>query len=174
MAFAIELYFDKAAELQIKKAWTELAHASLPAWPLRIGARPHISILILDEATLERLDAVFRSLLSAKAFDLVFKSVDHFAGDDAIIFLKPDSSVELLELHDRAVAAAQSRHLAPRHAGSEWTPHCTCDYGVGAEQLPTALSILRECLPVVAHVDELGYVEVTPESVRHLASVRIT
>jgi hypothetical protein len=27
---------------------------------------------------------------------------------------------------------------------------------------------------VVAHVDELGYVEVTPESVRHLASVRIT
>src|SRR4030095_2546610 len=108
MAFAIELYFDDVADVRIRSAWRALSAASLPAWPLRIGARPHISILIVDKAPSSIIDTVFRALVSEAPFELAFGVADHFETDDAIIFLKPDPSAELRRLHSRAVAVARS------------------------------------------------------------------
>src|SRR6478736_5255022 len=104
MAFAIELYFDGVADSRIRSAWSELSAASLPAWPLRIGARPHISILIVDQASRASIDGIFRSIVSAAPFEIVFGSADHFEVDDAIVFLKPDASSDLRSLNKRAVA----------------------------------------------------------------------
>src|SRR4030095_2951848 len=103
MAFAIELYFDDVADVRIRSAWRALSAASLPAWPLRIGARPHISILIVDQASPASIDAIFRSMISTAPFEIVFSSADHFEVDDAIVFLKPDASSDLHSLNKRAV-----------------------------------------------------------------------
>lgn len=173
MAFAIELYFDDVADARIRSAWCEFSAASLPAWPLRIGARPHVSILVVNKASTPIIDTIFRSLISAVSFQVVFGCADHFEVDDAIIFLKPDASSELRSLHNRAVAEARSHGLVPRHQGDEWIPHCTCDYAVGREQLSIGLSILKQLLPLQARVQEVGFVEVTPESVDHIASARL-
>jgi 2'-5' RNA ligase len=167
MAFAIELYFDSLAESKIRSAWSELSAASLPAWPLRIGARPHVSILVVDSALREDIDAVFRSL-SVEPFRITFTAADHFDMDDAILFLKPGASKELRSLHDRAVVRAKSRGLKPRHFGDEWVPHCTCDYGISQKQLSVGLSIVKRFLPLEARVEEIGSVEVTPESVHQI------
>ena len=137
--------------------------------PLRIGARPHVSILVVDQASTSAIDTVFRSLISEVSFQVVFGCADHFEDDDAIIFLKPDASSELRRLHNRAVKEARSHGLIPRHQGDEWIPHCTCDYGVSREQLSIGLSILKQLLPLQARVQEVGYVEVTPEFVDHIA-----
>jgi 2'-5' RNA ligase len=173
MAFAIELYFDGVADSRIRSAWSALSAASLPAWPLRIGARPHISILVIDRASPESIDTIFRSMLSTPPFEIVFGSADHFEVDDAIVFLKPDVSSDLHRLNKRAVAEARSCGLIPRHHEEEWIPHCTCDYQVGKPQLSMGLSILKQLLPLQARVQELGYVEVTPESVRQIATAML-
>ena len=173
MAFAIELYFDGVADSRIRSAWSELSAASLPAWPLRIGARPHISIFIVDQASPASIDAIFRSMISAAPFEIVFGSADHFEIDDAIVFLKPDASSDLHSLNKRAVAEARSRGLIPRHHEDEWVPHCTCDYRVGKAQLSIGLSILKQLLPLQARVQEVGYVEVTPESVNQIATATL-
>jgi 2'-5' RNA ligase len=169
MAFAIELYFQEAADSQIRKAWSELSKAGLPAWPLRITARPHVSILIVDAAPSVDIDAVFHNLIPASPFSLRFAEVDHFEGDDAIIFLKPAASEQLFQLHHRAVEEAGLRNLMPRHHGEEWVPHCTCDYGVSTKLLPIGLSILKRYVPFNAPIEEMGYVEVTSSSVRQIA-----
>src|SRR6185369_3626816 len=114
MAFAIELYFDGVADSRIRSAWSDLSAASLPAWPLRIGARPHISILIVDQSYPESIDPIFRSMISAPQFEIVFGSVDHFEVEDSILFLKPDASSELRSLNKRAAIEARSHGLIPR------------------------------------------------------------
>jgi len=167
MAFAIELYFDKLADSKIRSAWSELSAASLPARPLRIGARPHVSILVVDSALRADIDEVFRSI-SVEPFRITFSSADHFNIDDAILFLKPDASKELRRLHDRAVVVAQSRGLMPRHSGDEWVPHCTCDYRISQKEVSVGLAILKRFLPLEARVEEIGSVEVTPESVHQI------
>ena len=167
MAFAIELYFNRLADSKIRSAWSELSAASLPAWPLRIGARPHVSILVVDSALREDIDDVFRSM-SVEPFRITFTAADHFDIDDAILFLKPDASKELRSLHDRAVVRAKSRGLMPRHCGDEWVPHCTCDYRISQKQLSVGLPILKRFLPLDARVEEIGSVEVTPESVHQI------
>ena len=171
--FAVELYFDSASDSRIKDAWSELSAASLPAWPLRIGARPHVSILVVDSASSANIDAIFRSVIPAAPFGLAFGSVDHFGTDDAIVFLKPDPSEELRRLHRLAVAEAETRGLIPRHRGNNWVPHCTCDYRIKQEQLPVCLSILKRLLPLQVRVQEVGYAEVTPDRVNQLATATL-
>lgn len=173
MAFAIELYFDGVADSRIRSAWSELSAASLPAWPLRIGARPHISILIVDQAPPASIDAILRSIIQTAPFEIAFVSADHFEVDDAIIFLKPDASSDLHSLNKLAVAEARSHGLIPRHHEDEWVPHCTCDYQVGKTQLSIGLSILKQLLPLKARVQEVGYVKVTPESVDQIATATL-
>jgi 2'-5' RNA ligase len=172
MAFAIELYFDGVADSRIRSAWSDLSAASLPTWPLRIGARPHISILVVDQASPESINAIFRSI-SVAPFEIVFGSVDYFEIDNAILFLKPDASSDLRSLNKRAVAEARSHGLTSRHHEDEWVPHCTCDYRVGKAHLSIGLSILKQLLPLRARVQEVGYVEVTPESVDQIATTRL-
>jgi 2'-5' RNA ligase len=103
-------------------------------------------------------------------FQLNFTTADHFDADDAILFLKPDTSEELVDLHHRAVGMAESVGLTSRHQGEEWVPHCTCDYGISHKQLSAGLSILRRFLPVHARIEAIGYVEVTPQSVREFGT----
>jgi 2'-5' RNA ligase len=115
------------------------------------------------------MDPVFRSIASAKPFEVLFGHADYFEGDEAILFLKPDPSDELRTLHNRAVEDARSRGLMPRHHGDEWVPHCTCDYGVSKAQVSIGLSILNRVLPLPVRIVEIGYVEVTPHSVDQFA-----
>jgi 2'-5' RNA ligase len=173
MTFAVELYFDSAADSRIKAAWSELSAASLPAWPLRTGARPHVSILVVDSASRPDIDAVFRSIVPASPFRITFSAVDHFGTDDAIVLLKPDPSEELPRLHRLAVAEAETRGLVPRHRGNDWVPHCTCDYRIKQEQLPVCFSILKRLLPLQVRVQEVGYAEVTPEWVHQVAAATL-
>ena len=172
MAFAIELYFDRQADSKIRSAWSELAAASLPVWPLRIGARLHVSILVVDSGFREDIDAVFGSI-NVTPFRITFSSADHFDIDDATLFLKPDASEELRRLHDQAAIGARSRGLMPRHSGDEWVPHCTCDYRLSRTQLNLGLSILERFVALEARVEEIGAVKVTPESVHQIATAPI-
>ena len=151
----------------------DLFAGTLPAWPLRIGARPHVSILVVDSASSHQIDAIYRPIVTAPRFRLVFNSADYFGDDDGVIFLKPDDSAELHKLHKRAVAEARSGGLKPRRAGDEWVPHCTCDYSLTKEQIPMGLLILKRFLPLHVRVEQVGYVEVGPQSVRPIASTEL-
>jgi hypothetical protein len=172
MAFAIELYFDDVTESKIRSVWSELLVATLPVWPLRIGARPHASILVVDSGSSDDINTILRSIVHVSPFQLVFGLADHF-DDVGLIFLKPDRSEELRDLRRRASTEARSKGLIPRHDGDEWVPHCTCDYGLTQEQMSVGLSILKRGLPLPARVEEAGSVEVTPRSVRPITTVTL-
>lgn len=93
MAFAVEFYFDKESDSKVRTVWFELLASGLPAWPLRIGARPHVSVLVFDSGPLDRIEPVFRSLTTAAPFHLTFRATGQFGSDDGIfIFLKPEPS----------------------------------------------------------------------------------
>jgi len=96
-------------------------------------------------------------------------AADCFDGPDAVIFFKPAVPEALRRLHDVAVKEAQARSLEPRHFGDEWIPHCTCDYGVDANQIAAGLAILSRHVPFEASVEEIGCVEVTSNSVAQIA-----
>ena len=170
MRFAVELYFDVDADSQIRLLWSDLAAAGLPAWPLQIGARPHVSVLVVDSENIRDVAATFDALPLTAPFQLTFGSAGHFNGDAGIVFLKPEPSPDLRRIHDRAVEIARTNELLPLHSGDEWIPHCTCDYELTATQAARAMSVMQKAMPFDVRVQEIGCVEVSP---RHVRPIRL-
>jgi len=160
VAYALELFFDPQAESTVRTLW-----ASLEARGLRSMAtaghcrhRPHVSLLVAEQLTLDQARAAVEPMTEATDVALRLGSVAVFPGRAGVVYLAVTPTRRLLRLHHAlhthlaAVGVESGRHYLP----DAWVPHCTLAQGLTHEQVATAVHAVKRLRPIDADIVEVG------------------
>ena len=78
MPYAVELYFDKATEITLRRIWQAIAEAGFKSPMLDAGCRPHISLAVYDNDALD-VDSLQQDLTAyaetVSSFKLVLSNI---------------------------------------------------------------------------------------------------
>lgn len=163
--YAIELYFDPAAERTLRELIDRLhvrgIRSTRPA-----GARPHVSLAVFDLVDVERTSAALGEFArECPALRLHLASIGRFPGDEGVVFLAPIVTRELLELHamlhrmPAVVAGTKREYYLP----GRWVPHCTLAEGLQPDAVCKAVELAHAggaCRAV--SIREIGLVQIGP------------
>lgn len=171
MIRAIELYFDSAADEAVRQLWHHLAQAGISDSMHRIGAVPHLSLVVADHLPTTEVMAHLQQLTQTITPPTVALShLGIFAS--GVVFLGVTASAALVEVHRRVTTAIQplARGVNPYYAPEAWVPHCTLAFGVATANLGQAASAcLPHLHPIQASITSIGLVEVDSVKVTELA-----
>jgi 2'-5' RNA ligase len=176
MSFAVEMYFDEAADRAVRAAWKALADAGISTSMLDGISRPHVTLAVSDEigATFKNALALFAKEVSP--FELTFSHVGAFNTAEGVVFLAPTMTRSLLDLHQR-FHAFFDQHAAkkwPYYLPGAWVPHCTLAFRLDAERLVAAFAIAAEVkLPLACGITEIGLLSGVGEPEQELVSCPI-
>ncbi len=124
MGFAVELFLNEREGAVIREAF-----AALGSPMATIGASPHVSLAVFgDEVDCEGLVAATEQFAQAtKPFTIRFSSIGVFPTEEAVLFLAPVVTSELLDLHRRLHDELTVRGIRgdPLYVPGAWVPHCT-------------------------------------------------
>jgi 2'-5' RNA ligase len=147
MAHSIELLFDEATEMAVRRDWTALAQAGLPSQGQHRSAtnRPHVTMAVsrhIDPAVDVHLSESVRLL----PLDCRIGAVMVFGHTTVSLVRLIVPSTDLLELHGRIAslsASFQTPGPYPHSQPGQWTPHVTLCRRLSARDLPAALETIR-------------------------------
>jgi 2'-5' RNA ligase len=146
MFYAIELYFDPVSEASITGLWETLARRSISSALPDSGARPHISLAVLETPDTALLGEMLRIFVqSLSPLSLKLSAVGTFPTQEGVVFLAPVVTLELLEIHKElnnrlaALGLSVNGYYQPGH----WIPHCTVAMGLPPERVPLAIEVCR-------------------------------
>lgn len=166
MPYAVEMFFDKESDAQIRKIWRSLKESGISSWMEDSGSVPHVTLSVfgrLDVDDSDRRLASFAEKVSGPR--LVFASIGAFPTDEGVLFLSPVVTGELLRVH-RAfhdVFADLREDQFPFYLPDSWVPHCTLAINVKREEIHKALeNVIRDYRPICAEVDRVALVEYHP------------
>ena len=142
MAYAIELLFDKETEAAVQEVWEAVANATDSSFLLDIGARPHVSLAVYEEADLASTLEAF----GARSLPVQLASAGAFPGKEGAVFLAPVVTPDLLDLHRRWHEEAPGS--APLYAPGAWVPHATVGILLPDDAVKEALAVARAGLPL--------------------------
>ena len=115
------------------------------------GTRPHVSLVIGQDADVGALTAALRRFAAERApLPARLESVGAFGGEEGVTFLAPVVTPALLELHARAQAIFRPlmRGDWPHYRVGRWVPHCTLGCLLAADAIGPALARARAHLPL--------------------------
>lgn len=166
MGFAVEVYFDQQTERRIRRLWQELADRNVCSVLPAIGSRPHLSLAVYDHVDPEEVRPALAELAALQApLQVDLTSVGTFPGAECVVFVAPDATPELLDLHRRVCARLAEFGLRTHeyYRPGRWVPHCTIAMELEPAQVPRALEICRAsdvCGP--SSIVEIGLVQFRP------------
>ncbi|MBB3157035.1 2'-5' RNA ligase [Microbacterium proteolyticum] len=140
---SLELVFDGPSDAAVRREWDALVAADLPSQARHTGEsnRPHITLLVrpeLAESDLSPLAAGLPLRLTLGA-PLLFG-----VGRSRVIARSVIPSFELLDLHARVHALAETGDDALHTRPGAWTAHVTLARRVPLERIGEALAVLAE------------------------------
>jgi hypothetical protein len=169
MFYAIELYFDPVSEANIKGLWETLARRSISSTLPDSGARPHISLAVLQDPEPIPLGEALRTFAgNLPPLSLKLSAVGTFPTLEGVVFLAPVVTLELLgvhqELHRRlAVRGVSVNWYSPP---GRWTPPGTPARGLTPDRVPLAVEICRNSdVFQEVRVIEVGLIQFRPSEV---------
>jgi 2'-5' RNA ligase len=123
VGYTIELYLEQSYSNRIIRLWNEV-DSSLP----EMGVRPHISLAgfeAVDEGTI--INDLEHFADQTDPFSVTFSSVGVFPTDEAVVFLAPVVTQELLDIHRMYHGRLNTFEAHPYHYYKlgVWVPHCT-------------------------------------------------
>ena len=165
MSYSVSLWFDEAAEAQVRDVWQGLADAGIETFTDSL-VRPHVSLAHQLELDPEPFVTALRERLEAHpTFELVFPGLGLFV-ESGILYLSTVMTDALWTLH-RDVAELvleHGAHASPYYQPDRWTPHCTLAVNLTPE---TMLNAVRACqtvpFPLMAQATSVGVIENTSE-----------
>lgn len=165
MPYAIELFFDPAADARIRGIWERLASPGRPSMAAA-GSRPHVSLVVCDAVEVRAAEELLeRFAVETERFPISFGRVGVFPGEGAVLYLAPDPDARLQEVQ-RVFSAGFGRiadGLWEHYQPEAWVPHCTLASGIGSSALAEMMERSRSFdLPMDAVVCEMGLVESRP------------
>jgi 2'-5' RNA ligase len=163
MPYAVQLYFDAAAERDLRDL---RAHLILPGEVVSVEDRPHISLAVIDELDEQRVTSPLQEFAANLAgFPVRLASVGSFPTQENVLFLSPVPSVGLLEVHAdfhrllREMGVKASEYYLP----GVWVPHSTVLLGLPEERFAQTFESCRQSFrPVAGRFVELGLIRFAP------------
>lgn len=176
MGYAVEMYFDAQAERRVKHLWQTLMDEGVSSVLVDIGARPHISLTVLEDPSSDELRGQLECFERELApIDLSLAAVGTFPTAEGVAFLVPSVAAELVHAHEvlhqrlSAIGASSNLYYQP----GSWIPHCTVALDLMPVQLPLAMEICRNSSVFGrARLSEIGLVSFRP--VRELYTFPLT
>ena len=146
MAHSIELLFDDATEMAVRRDWTALADAGLPSQGYHRSPtnRPHVTLAVsrrIDAA----VDAELLEPVRLLPLDCRIGAVMVFGHATVSLVRLIVPSAELLEMHAHIATISASHQTPgpyPHSQPGQWTPHVTLCRRLSARDLPTALKAI--------------------------------
>ena len=142
MPFAVELHFDDPSRGELASVWSALAEVAGRPRRTELGIAPHVSVAVLPDRP-RGLDLAIQSLArSLPAFDLHLDRIDHFPGDEGVVFIGVVPQPDLLQVHEQVNGLLERLGAAnlPHYQPGRWRPHCTVATDVPPALLPQVLS----------------------------------
>lgn len=164
MPFAIELFFDPAADRAVRSIWRALADAGISRTMVDLGSHPHVSLADTEDLDAER----FRPVLEAFAREVPplkcsLASMGLFLTHEGVVFLAPVVTRNLLDLHEafhRRFGEYGARCSAYYMPGN-WVPHCTLAMGVTPTAMGEAMRLCADAT-LLGRFDRIALVEFRP------------
>jgi 2'-5' RNA ligase len=160
MARAIELFFDRTTDTEIRRLWKVLDDAGLPSLRTRTHRhhRPHVTLAVCD-ALDTRLRGRIRDCFEPSSLPVLrLGSLGIFPGDERVLYLLATPTDELLGLHDRVVGelAEDEVEVWEHYRRGRWVPHCTLAQELPDDRVGDAVDLLRGWGPWDAPVAGVG------------------
>jgi len=149
MPFSVELHFDAHSRGELAGVWSAMEQVAGRPRRTELGLAPHVSVAVMPECP-PGLDAAVRSLArSLDAFDLHLDGIDHFPGDEGVVFIGVVPKPDLLQVHRRVNDLLEPLGAAnvPYYQPGRWRPHCTVATDVPPALLPRVLSAVSSLRP---------------------------
>jgi ribosomal protein S18 acetylase RimI-like enzyme/2'-5' RNA ligase len=129
---AVELAFDRETEVRLTRVWRRLEASYGTVAAGEVGVRPHVSLAVFRESAPRSPELIVDRLTSMQPFPLNLASVDVFASDEGVVFLKPEHSEALVRAHHECMLALGDdvALVHPYYLPENWVPHCTMAIGV--------------------------------------------
>lgn len=163
MPYAIELYLDKEASAKVREI-----HLLLKKNGIRIdeGTEPHVSLCIYEDLPIREFEKELR-LFAGKIepFEVVFTHVASFQTAEPVIFLAPEVSQKLLDVHLQFNDDFSKYNDAvwDYYRPQTWVPHCTLCMGLTRDMYIRAQEILKDVgLPIKATFKRIGVLKFRP------------
>src|SRR4051812_24333924 len=166
MGFAVELYFDPATERILRDLRSALTAAGVRPVLDEIGDRPHISLAVFSQIDPDQLLPGLENF--ARDLDpmpLTLSAVGSFPTAEAVLFLAPAITQELMDVHwdFHQMIAGLKLHPHAYYLPDRWVPHCTIAQNIQPELVPTAFDLARKSFkPISGKLTEIGLVRFRP------------
>ncbi|MBU0495628.1 MAG: 2'-5' RNA ligase family protein [Chloroflexi bacterium] len=166
MGFAVELYFDPATGARLTTLCAAVFQTAAGADLLAMGARPHISLVVLTDLDPAALRDDLHAFAESEApLPVSLGAVGAFPSTEGVVYVAPVVTRELLDLHARfhrrlgELGLVSGGHYCPGH----WIPHCTIGFELAPDRVPAAVDVcLRSDAFGPAHLTAIGLIEFRP------------
>ena len=132
MPYSIEVHFDDITNAAIQDMWKLLSKNNIPCRALEKGFSPHIT-LVYGEITGDK-KVKWDFLEKQKTFKFEFNTLAAFP-DRGVLFLSPQKSNLLTELHKLHDANAEFSSMNKFYRTDLWQPHCSLASRLSQQQL---------------------------------------
>lgn len=166
MAFAIELFFDRANSLKIVHTWSILREQGAGSYLIESGSQPHITLAVFNEVDVNKINSILNRISQeVNSFSLCLSSLGTFLTDEGTVFLAPVVTEQLLSIH-RMVHELTNEYDEEKwvhYLHGKWVPHCTMTTNNSKEEGIRALDIIKnQFRPIDVIVERIGLVEFRP------------
>jgi hypothetical protein len=121
VAFAIEMYFDDAADAAVRTVWSALEHrevVSAASGPVQ-NAQPHVSLAVFDDGEMQAVEQILLYRLPAvRRLPLTLASLGFFLTQEAVAFLGVVPTARLLKVSSLCPHLATLQTVYLRHKGA--------------------------------------------------------
>jgi len=176
MGFAVEMYFDEKTEKSLRELRKVLADAGVRPVLDEMGDRPHISLAVFSQVDVEELlEEVEKFADETKALPITLSAIGAFATADAVLFLTPAITQDLMDVHWDFHQMLGDLKMYPHayYQPDRWVPHSTIAQNVQEEMVGKAFDTLRKSFkPISGKLVEMGLVRFRP--VENLANFKLS
>lgn len=163
MPYAIELYLDKETSMKINEIYSTLRESGIN---IDEGTRPHVSLCIYEYLPIVEFENDLKQFAKeTRPFEVIFSHVDAFQTEQPVIFLAPEITPELLDVH-RKFHDSFSKYgddVWEYYKPKVWVPHCTLCMDLSQDMYKSATEILKGVkLPINARFEKIGTLEFRP------------
>ncbi len=163
MPYAIELYLDKEASTKIDEIHSKLRQNGIN---VDDGTMSHVSLCIYENLPIVEFENELKLFAKeTKMVKVMFSHVDAFRTQQPVIFLAPEVTPQLLDVHRKFHDSFNKygdwvwEYCKPKI----WVPHCTLCMDLTLDMYEKATEILKGVkLPINARFERIGILEFRP------------
>ncbi|KAA2262335.1 2'-5' RNA ligase family protein [Solihabitans fulvus] len=165
MAQGLVVFFDEAADTEVRGLWRRLGEAGVPGPPGEFG--PHLTLAVAGAIPGGARKALRDDLALLSLPDLWLHTLAAFSGSENVLILAAVVDGELLAVHSAVhdVLAGKVKNPSAYYLPGSWVPHCTLASGIDDEQVVTGFRTLYPTRPIKAKARRVAIVDTRTKEV---------